>query len=92
MSLSQSLFDARGEPTVSSATDWVAGVLFGEVATILCVIAVAFIGFTMLTGRLPVNQAFRVIIGAFVLLGAPVIASTFSGLADQADAPTRIES
>lgn len=49
--------------------------LFGPLAVTLCVLAVAFVGFVMLTGRMPVRMGLRVVLGCFVLLGAPVIAS-----------------
>lgn len=56
---------------------WTNGVLLGELAIGLCVIAVASVGLMMLGGRLPVRQGMRVVLGCFVLLGAPVIAAAF---------------
>lgn len=49
----------------------------GDLAVGLCVLAIAVIGLLMLGGRLPVREGVRVILGCFVLLGAPVIASAF---------------
>lgn len=54
---------------------WMEGMMLGEVALGLCVIAVAFIGALLITGRLPLREGARVAVGCFVLLGAPVIAS-----------------
>lgn len=54
---------------------WISDVAFGPLAVTLCVLAVAFVGFVMLTGRMPVRMGLRVVLGCFVLLGAPVIAS-----------------
>lgn len=68
------------EPDGSATTDavrWIEGLLMGEVALALCVIAVALIGVMMLGGRLPVRDGLRVVLGCAVLLGAPVIASGF---------------
>ena len=44
---------------------------------ILCVLAVAFVGMLMLTGRLALREGLRVALGCFILLGAPAIASAF---------------
>jgi type IV secretion system protein VirB2 len=55
---------------------------------------VALIGALMLTGRLPLRDGTRVVVGCFVLLGAPVIAGGFveggSGLAE-APAPMSLD-
>ena len=39
-------------------------------------IAVALVGFAALGGRLPVRMGARAVLGCFVVLGAPVIASS----------------
>ena len=52
--------------------------LLGETAVALCVIAVALLGLAMLNGKLPVRRAAQVVLGIFILLGAPVIAGNFS--------------
>ena len=49
--------------------------LDGPLVTTLCVIAVALVGFAALSGRLPVRMGMRAVLGCFVLLGAPAIAS-----------------
>lgn len=54
---------------------WVEGVMIGEIAFGLCVIALALIGALMLTGRLPLRKGALIVIGCFVLSGAPVIAT-----------------
>lgn len=51
--------------------------LTGSVAIGLCVLAMAVIGLLMLSGRLPVRAGLQVVLGCFVLLGAPVIAAAF---------------
>jgi len=75
MRVSASLFDAPAGSVFGSAGDWVIGTLFGSVAVALCIIAVAFVGLIMMTGRLAIRDGVRVVIGCFVLLGAPTIAS-----------------
>lgn len=69
-----SLLDQPAAPVVSGSLDWVVSVLLGDVATALCVIAFIIIGMLMLTGRFAVKEGFRVVVGCFLLLGAPVVA------------------
>jgi type IV secretion system protein VirB2 len=77
LAVQQSLFEAdSGTPMVESAR-WIEGVMLGEIALGVCVIAVAFIGALMLIGRLPMREGARIVVGCFVLLGAPVIAAAF---------------
>ena len=67
--------------------DWINGTLFGSLAIGLSVIAVAIVGFIMLSGRFPVRRGLQVIVGCFILLGAPVIAASFTGLWQDTGAP-----
>ncbi len=69
--------------SIASSLSWINDVLFNQIAISLCIVAVALIGFLMLTGRLPLRRGMQVALGCFVLLGAPVIASAFiSGARD----------
>jgi type IV secretion system protein VirB2 len=77
LTVQQSLFEAGGGTPMVESARWIEGVMLGEVALGVCVIAVALIGTLMLTGRLPLREGVRVVIGCFVLLGAPVIAAGF---------------
>ena len=67
------------EPTSSilAAVDWINDLLLGSLATGLCVLAVTAVGAMMLLGRVPFRSGFRVVLGCFVLMGAPVLASAF---------------
>lgn len=73
--ISPNLFEARGDGPVEASLGWIEQVLFGEIALGLCVLAVALVGALMLTGRWPLRTGLRVLLGCFVLLGAPVIAT-----------------
>jgi type IV secretion system protein VirB2 len=75
LAVQQSLFEAGGGAPMAESARWIEGVMLGEIALGVCVIAVAFIGALMLTGRLPLRQGMQVVIGCFVLLGAPIIAA-----------------
>jgi type IV secretion system protein VirB2 len=56
-----------------SAVNWLQGTLLGTVATITAVIAVAVVGFMMLTGRINWRYGTTVILGCFILFGASSI-------------------
>lgn len=75
LAVQQSLFEAGGGAPMVESAFWIEGVLLGEIALGLCVLAVALVGALMLTGRQPLRQGMRVALGCFVLLGAPVIAA-----------------
>lgn len=64
----------------ADAVNWINGLLLGSLAVGLCVLAVALVGMFMLSGRLLVRQGMRVILGCFILLGAPVIAAGLAGV------------
>ncbi|MFL0357588.1 TrbC/VirB2 family protein [Erythrobacter sp. GH1-10] len=70
----QDLFEPASGSGIGSSVDWLGGALFGEVAVVLCVLAVAFVGFLLLTGRLAVREGARVMMGCILPLGAPLIA------------------
>lgn len=65
--------DPAGSGPIVSALGWLQGTLLGNVATAIAVIAVAMVGFMMLTGRLNWRFGATVIIGCFVLFGATSI-------------------
>ena len=65
----------QGSGPVVSALSWLQGTLLGNVATSVAVIAVAMVGFMMLTGRLNWRFGATVIIGCFILFGSAAIVS-----------------
>lgn len=84
MSVAPSLFDAPAAPVLPSAAGWVTGTLFGDVAVILCVIAVALVGIMLMIGRIGIRDGMRMVIACFVLLGAPAIAAGLRSAANDA--------
>lgn len=74
------MFERTADSPLSEAVGWLTGTLLGSVATILCVLAIAFVGLMMLSGRFPVRRGIQVVIGCFLLLGAPLVAMTFTGV------------
>lgn len=65
--------DPEGSGTIVNAVNWLQGTLLGTVATVVAVIAVAMVGFMMLTGRINWRHGAVVIVGCFVLFGAASI-------------------
>lgn len=62
-----------GSGPIISALAWLQGTLLGTVATVVAVIAVASVGFLMLTGRINWRHGAVVILGCFILFGAASI-------------------
>ena len=67
--------DPAGSGPVVAALAWLQGTLLGNVATAVAVMAVAAVGFMMLTGRMNWRFGATVIIGCFILFGAGAIVS-----------------
>ena len=65
--------DPQGSGPIVAALRWLQGTLLGNVATAVAVIAVAMVGFMMLTGRLNWRFGATVIVGCFVLFGSAAI-------------------
>ena len=65
--------DPAGSGPITGAVDWLQGTLLGNVATAVAVIAVAAVGFMMLTGRVNWKYGATVVLGLFILFGAASI-------------------
>ncbi|WKL58313.1 TrbC/VirB2 family protein [Asticcacaulis sp. ZE23SCel15] len=63
----------QGSSPILGAVNWIQGTLLGNVATAVGVIAVAAVGFMMLTGRMNWRFGATVILGLFILFGAATI-------------------
>lgn len=73
--------DPAGSSPIANALDWIQGTLMGRVATTVAVIAVAAVGFMMLTGRMNWKFGATVILGCFVLFGAATIVAGIQSVA-----------
>ena len=62
-----------GAGPILNAVTWMQNTLLGEVASGVAVIAVAVVGFMMLSGRMNWRYGATVIVGCFVLFGAATI-------------------
>lgn len=76
--------DPRGSGPILAAVNWVQGTLLGNVATAVAVIAVAIVGFMMLTGRMNWRHGITVILGCFILFGAAAIVAGIQAAASLA--------
>ncbi|WEK46396.1 MAG: TrbC/VirB2 family protein [Candidatus Andeanibacterium colombiense] len=83
MTVAASLLTPDGENALGGAADWITGLLAGTLTTSLCVIAVACLGFLLLTGQLAIRRGGQVIMGCFVLLGASTFALALRGLGSE---------
>lgn len=69
------------DSTLVNASNWLAGLATGSPATGIAVIAIAAIGFGMLSGRIDLRRGASAVLGCFILFGAPAIVAAFSDLA-----------
>ena len=73
--------DPAGSSPLLAALTWVQGTLLGNLATTAAVIAVAIIGYLMLTGRFEWRRGLIVLVGIFVIFGAVSIVAGIRSLA-----------
>lgn len=62
------------------AADWIGALLTGSIAITVATLAIAAVGFLMLTGRVPVGRAGPIVLGCFILFSAQVIGRGLAGL------------
>ena len=77
----QGTIDPEGSGVIIGAVSWLQGTLMGTVATVAAVIAVAAVGFMMLTGRVNWRHGAVVVLGCFILFGAASIVAGIRGAA-----------
>ena len=73
--------DPQGAGPINAALMWMQGTLLGSVATAVAVMAVAAVGFMMLTGRMNWRFGATVILGCFIIFGAASIVAGIQGAA-----------
>ncbi len=73
--------DPAGSSPLIAALSWVQGTLLGNLATTAAVIAVAVVGFMMLTGRIEWRRGLTVVVGCFVIFGAVSIVEGIRSMA-----------
>lgn len=81
--LAQAELDPEGSGVLVNSVRWLQGTLMGTFATVVAVIAIACVGFMMLTGRINWRHGAVVVLGCFILFGA---ASIVAGIQSAAQA------
>jgi type IV secretion system protein VirB2 len=65
--------DPAGSGAIVAAMTWLQGTMLGTLATVVAIIAVATVGFMMLSGRINWRHGATVVLGCFILFGASSI-------------------
>jgi type IV secretory pathway VirB2 component (pilin) len=65
----------EGTSAIDQAVAWIENGLTGSLATSFAIIAIASLGYLMLTGRIDFRHAVRVIVGCFIVYGASTIST-----------------
>lgn len=84
---SADLTASMGPSPLVGAASWVEQLLTGTVATTVAVIAVAWLGYLTLSGRIDLRRALTILLGCFILFGAPVIAQGVLRLTEAGGGP-----
>ena len=84
---SGSLADPPGASVLLPAVSWLQSTLLGTFATVIAIIAIASIGFMLLTGRVNARSSAAAVVGCFVLFGASTIVMGLQLAAGGSDAP-----
>jgi type IV secretory pathway VirB2 component (pilin) len=69
------------ESTLVASADWVRDLVTGSLGTAMAVIAIAWLGFTLLQGRTSARDGVRITLGCFILFGAPQLAASIVHMA-----------
>lgn len=91
MRIYTSLSDSDGSQPVENAVAWLEGTLLHTVAITVAIIAVATVGLLMLTGRLDIRRGVAVVVGCFILFGAPAIVAGLQSNMSDRQAPITFE-
>lgn len=62
-------------PAAVGAVAWLEQLLLGSAATMLATLAIAAVGFLLLTGRIELRRGAFIVLGCFMIFGAASIAS-----------------
>jgi type IV secretion system protein VirB2 len=84
-------FEPTAPNAFAAAVQWLESTILGTVATAIAVIAVASVGFLLLSGRVDVRRAAQVIFGCFILFGASSIAAGIMRAVNADGSPAEIQ-
>lgn len=69
------LFTPQNTPVLGEALHRLETTMLGEIASVLCVLAIALVGFRLLAGHLAVRSGIRTLLGLFLIIGSPLVAA-----------------
>src|SRR5687767_4852200 len=79
---SRAWFESGSGPSaIVAAVAWIEQAMLGTVATTVAILVVSSIGLMMLNGRIPVRYGANIVLGCFILFGAPTIAAGIRSVA-----------
>ncbi|WP_298465972.1 TrbC/VirB2 family protein [uncultured Erythrobacter sp.] len=76
--------------SIASSVDWFVGVVTGPLVTGFLTLAVAFVGFRLLSGRSSIREGAYVVIGGFVLIGSTYVAQSLVDLVPRSAPPVHV--
>lgn len=71
-----------------SAVYWLLNLFINQLSQLLCTIAIAFVGFSMLSGRMNIKRGLSIIFGCFIIFSAREIADGLRMTATDGAAPS----
>lgn len=78
------MYQPGASSSLAAAGQWTESLLLGSFGTAIAMIAVAWAGFAMMTGRLPLRRGAGLVLGMAILFGSQAIARGLMGRAGDA--------
>lgn len=82
----KAMYGPTANSSLAVAGQWTENLLLGSLGTAIAMIAVAWAGFAMMTGRLPLRRGAGIVLGMAILFGSHTIARGLMGRAGEARA------
>lgn len=77
-----SLAEPAAQSVLTPAASWIEALLLGSIAMTLGVLAISACGLLMLSGRIDVRRGLTVVLGCFIVFGAPAISAGLRSAGD----------
>jgi type IV secretory pathway VirB2 component (pilin) len=81
MNTASTQFSPPTQSVFEAINAWVMALLSGQATTVLCTIAIAVLGYSLMAGRIPIRKAILAVLGCFLLFGATHLANDLQKLA-----------
>ena len=66
---------SENQSALASAAAWLVNLTQGSFGTTIAILSIAWLGFALLRGQLALRRGAYIVIGCFILFGAPTIAN-----------------